>query len=198
MTGRTSRTRKYILFLLKLWTFWINGNFVKNILGKHLIFFLWFWHFWWQYAKFHTYKISFLLSISVSSKVITFFVKNLQKLNILSVIAFDWVKIFKYTKNHLAHFTKVLQHFWKKKTHWNCFRYLATFVLCGIHLGNYMQWKQFKWPWIYEIHQFQLKFVYIYRNEVKIIAITYFLATLAILDKKIAITHYLVIVSTWN
>ena len=44
-----------------------------------------------------------------------------------------------------------------------------------------------------EIYQFQLKFVYIYRNEVKMIAITYFLATLAILDTKIAITRYLVI-----
>ena len=30
---------------------------------------------------------------------------------------------------------------------------------------------------MYEIHLFQLKFVYIYRNEVKIIAITYFMAT---------------------
>ena len=48
------------------------------------------------------------------------------------------------------------------------------------------------------MHQFQLKFVYIYRNEVKIIAIIYFLATFAILDTKIAVTRYLVIVSTWN
>ena len=52
--------------------------------------------------------------------------------------------------------------------------------------------------WIYEIHHFQLKFVSIYRKEVKIIAITYFLATLAILVTKIAITRYLVIVSTWD
>ena len=35
--------------------------------------------------------------------------------------------------------------------------------------------------WIYEIHHFQLKFVSLYRKEVKIIAITYFLATLPIL-----------------
>ena len=42
---------------------------------------------------------------------------------------------------------------------------------------------------MYEIHQFQLKFVYIYHNEVKIIAITYFLATLASLDTRIAITY---------
>ena len=51
--------------------------------------------------------------------------------------------------------------------------------------------------WIYEIHQFQLKFVSIYRKEVKIIALTFFLATLPILATKIAITRYLVIVSIW-
>ena len=50
--------------------------------------------------------------------------------------------------------------------------------------------------WIYEIHHFQLKCVSIYRKEVKIIEITYFLATLPILATKIAITRYLVIVST--
>ena len=49
--------------------------------------------------------------------------------------------------------------------------------------------------WIYEIHNVQLKFVSIYRKEVKIIAITYFLANLPILTTKIAITRYLVIVS---
>ena len=43
--------------------------------------------------------------------------------------------------------------------------------------------------WIYEIHYFQLKFVSIYRKEVKIIAITYFLVTLPILPTKIAITR---------
>ena len=47
--------------------------------------------------------------------------------------------------------------------------------------------------WIYEIHHFQLKFVSIYHKDVKIIAITYFLATLPILATKIAITRYLVI-----
>ena len=46
--------------------------------------------------------------------------------------------------------------------------------------------------WIYKIHNFQLKFVSIYCKEVKIIAITYFLATLPILDTKIAIMRYLV------
>ena len=39
--------------------------------------------------------------------------------------------------------------------------------------------------WIYEIHHFQLKFVSIYRKEVKIIALTYFLATLPILPLKL-------------
>ena len=50
--------------------------------------------------------------------------------------------------------------------------------------------------WIYEINHFQLKFVSIYRKEVKIIVIIYLLATLPILATKIAITRYLVIVST--
>ena len=50
---------------------------------------------------------SFFLSIFVRSKVIAFFSKNLPKLNILSVIAIDLLKIFKQTKNHLAHFIKV-------------------------------------------------------------------------------------------
>ena len=49
---------------------------------------------------------------------------------------------------------------------------------------------------IYEIHHFQLKFVSIYRKKVKIITIKYFLATLAILATKIAITRYMVIVLT--
>ena len=52
--------------------------------------------------------------------------------------------------------------------------------------------------WIYDIHHFQLKFVSIYRKEVKIIAITYFLATLPIVATKIVITRYLVIVLTWD
>ena len=38
--------------------------------------------------------------------------------------------------------------------------------------------------WIYEIHHFQLKFVSIYRKDVKIFALTYFLATLPILATK--------------
>ena len=55
-----------------------------------------------------------------------------------------------------------------------------------------------KLAWIYEIHYFELKVVSIYRKEVKIIAINYFLTTLPILATKIAITRYLVIVSTWD
>ena len=46
-----------------------------------------------------------------------------------------------------------------------------------------------KSAWIYEIYHFQLKFVYIYRKELKIIAITYFLAPFPILTTKVAITH---------
>ena len=86
-------------------------------------------------------------------------------------------------------------------TYWKCFRFLATLVVCGTQLGNYaveIIQMTLESAWIYEIHHFQLKFVSIYRKEVKIIAITYFLATLPILATKIAITHYLVIVSTWD
>ena len=43
--------------------------------------------------------------------------------------------------------------------------------------------------WIYEMTHFQLKCVSIYRKDVKIIALTYFLATLPILATKIAITR---------
>ena len=52
--------------------------------------------------------------------------------------------------------------------------------------------------WIYEIHDFHLKFVSIHRTEAKITTIRYFLATLPILATKIAITRLLVIVSTSN
>ena len=52
-------------------------------------------------------KYNFYLSINVRSKVIAFLVKNLPKLNILSVIANDIFKIFKQIKNHLANFIKV-------------------------------------------------------------------------------------------
>ena len=52
--------------------------------------------------------------------------------------------------------------------------------------------------WIYEIDHFQLKFVSIYRKKMKIMAITYFLATLPIVATKIVITRYLVIVLTWD
>ena len=68
-----------------------------------------------------------------------------------------------------------------------CFRFLATLVVCGTQLGNYaveLFQMTSELAWIYEIHYFQLKFMSIYRKEVKIIAITYFLATLPILAPK--------------
>ena len=71
---------------------------------------------------------------------------------------------------------------------------MATLVVCGTQLGNYaveVIQMTLKSAWIYEIHHFQLKIVSIYRKDVKIIAITYFLATLPILATKIAITRYL-------
>ena len=82
-----------------------------------------------------------------------------------------------------------------------CFRFLATLVVCGIQLGYYsveIIQMTLESVWIYEIHHFPLKFVSIYRKKKKIMAITYFLATLPILATKIAITRYLVIVSTWD
>ena len=79
---------------------------------------------------------------------------------------------------------------------------MAILVICGTQLGNYaveiiQMTLESAWIYMYEIHHFQLKFVSIYRKEVKIIAITHFMATLAILTTKIAITRYPVIVSTW-
>ena len=91
--------------------------------------------------------------------------------------------------------------FLKNMTYWKCFRFLATLVVCDAQLGNYaveIFQMTLESAWLYEIHHFQLKCVSIYRKEVKIIAITYFLATLHILATKIAITRYLVIVSTWD
>ena len=71
-------------------------------------------------------------------------------------------------------------------------------MVCGTQLGNNaveIILMTLESAGIYEIHHFQLKCVSIYRKEVEIIAITYFLAILA---TKIAITRYLVIVSTWD
>ena len=68
-------------------------------------------------------------------------------------------------------------------------------MVCGTQFGNYaveIVQMTLESAWIYEIHHFQLKFVSIYRKDVKIIA------TLPILITKIAITRYLVIVSTWD
>ena len=55
-------------------------------------------------------------------------------------------------------------------TYWKCFRFLATLVVCGTQLGNdavEMIQLTLESAWIYEIHHFQLKFVSIYRKEVK-------------------------------
>ena len=68
---------------------------------------------------------------------------------------------------------------------------MATLVVCGTQLGNYaveIIQMTLELAWIYEIHHFPLKFVSIYRNKIKIMGITYFLATLTILATKIAIT----------
>ena len=78
-----------------------------------------------------------------------------------------------------------------------CFRFLATLVVYDTQLGNYaveVIQMTLESAWIYEIHHSPLKFVSIYRKKMKIMAITYFLATLPILTTKIAITRYLVIV----
>ena len=74
-------------------------------------------------------------------------------------------------------------------------------MVCATQLGNYaveITQMTLESAWIYEIDHFQLKFVSIYPKEVKIIVLTYFLATLPILATKIAITHYIVIVSIWD
>ena len=72
--------------------FFLNGDFVGNIFGKKLIFFCDFDIFMAALdaqQNFMPTRYLFFLSISFSSKVIAFFVKNLPKLNILSVIAVD-------------------------------------------------------------------------------------------------------------
>ena len=77
-------------------------------------------------------------------------------------------------------------------TYYKCFRFLATLMVCATKLGNYIVkiiQMTLESAWIYEIHHFQLKFVSIYRKEVKIIALTYLLATLPTLATKIAITR---------
>ena len=110
--GRTSRIQKYMLCFQKICNFWENYGFIENKIVKKLIFFLAIFKILMApldaQQNFMLIKnIIFFLSIFVRSKVIAFFAKNLPKLNILSVIAIDLVKIFKQTKNHLAHFIKV-------------------------------------------------------------------------------------------
>ena len=82
MTGRASRIRKYILFFSKNLYFLKNGDFVKNILGKSSFFSCDFDIFDGSIGcatKFHADEISLFLSISVRSKVITFFCQKFAK-----------------------------------------------------------------------------------------------------------------------
>ena len=74
-------------------------------------------------------------------------------------------------------------------------------MVCGTQLGNYaveIIQMNLELAWIYKIYHFQLKCVSIYRKEVKIIAITYALATLPILATKIAITGLVALDLHWN
>ena len=79
-------TKKSVFFLK-------NGEFVKIILEKKLIFFLAILTFFMAaldaQQNFMPTRYIFFPSISFGSKVIAFFVKKLPKLNILSVIAID-------------------------------------------------------------------------------------------------------------
>ena len=63
---------------------------------------------------FMSMKFNFL---SLLNQKIRVFMKSLPKLNILSVIAINLVKIFKQTKNHSAHYIKVYQLFLEKNNH---------------------------------------------------------------------------------
>ena len=110
MTGRTSRIQKYMLCFQKICNFGKITILLKKNCKKKFVFFSCDFKIFngtiGCATKFHANKIYFF-SIFVRSKVIAFIVKNLPKLNILSVIAIDLVKIFKQSKNHLAHFIKV-------------------------------------------------------------------------------------------
>ena len=101
MTRRTSRIQKYMLCFQKICNFWENYDFIGKKVGKKLIFFL-------AILKFFMAPLdaqqNFML---IKYDFFSFSVKKMPKLNILSVIAIDLVKIFKQTKNHLAHFIKV-------------------------------------------------------------------------------------------
>ena len=81
------------MFSKNQYLFLKNGDFVKNILEKKLIFFLAILTFFMAaldaQRNFMTLRYIFFLSIYFGSKVIAFFVKKLPKLKILSVIAID-------------------------------------------------------------------------------------------------------------
>ena len=70
------------MFSKNLYFFMKNGDFVENIFGKKLIFFLAFLTFLIGCAtKFHSDELFFFLSILFGSKVAAFFVKKWPKLN---------------------------------------------------------------------------------------------------------------------
>ena len=110
MTGRTSGIQKYMYVFKKSVMFGKITILLKKNCKKG-DFFLAIFKFLMTaldaQQNFMLMKYNFSRSIFVRSKVIAFFVKKLPKRNILSVIAIDLVKIFKRTKNHLAHFIKV-------------------------------------------------------------------------------------------
>ena len=98
-------------------------------------------------------------------------------------------------KKTFSSFHKGLNNFFEKNDLLKVFPVPGNFVikcnmvLCGTQLGNYaveIIQMTLELAWTYEIHHIQLKCGSIYRKEVKIIAITYFLAILA---TKIAITR---------
>ena len=99
LTGRTCRIRKYMLFFLKICTLWENYDFIEINFSNKVVFFSCDFDMFDGSiecaTKFHGDEFFLFFSISVRSKVIAFFVQNLLKLNILSVIAIDLVKIFK-------------------------------------------------------------------------------------------------------
>ena len=116
-------------------------NFVKKYFGKKLNFFLRFWHFWWQQwirnkiscqrYMFFSFYLHYIKSNSV------FCQKNFQ-----SWTYYLWLQL---TESRYLNKLKTIwlasqwynNFFWKKMTHWKCFRFLATLVLCSTQPGNY-------------------------------------------------------------
>ena len=98
-------------------TFWKNGNFVDNILGKKLIFLAILTFLMppldaQQNFMLTTYVL--FLSINLRSKVITFFHQNLPKVNILSVIELTESRYSNKLKTIFSSFHKGLTTFFEK------------------------------------------------------------------------------------